>query len=227
MERERAYARFVRSMTRGVKFPFQARMLGETELNLAFFIAFLVVQPRVNKASTILNYTSHVKYVFREQGCSEQEWKTPFLKQIRRGLRNTLPSQADMRQPLFVPDILARPEFQMVRTPVERILRFAVILGFVGMLRPNALRQLSPRSFTIITARGQRIDLPALPDSFDNELTRLRSQEHILGFYIHFDSKTRRNARAYFPSLSILDCRLKISQMCPMTALVDLSHRRL
>ena len=68
---QRAYVRFVRSMSGGVKFPFQRRVLGETELNLAFFIAFLVMQRQVNKASTILNYTSHVKYVFREQGCSE------------------------------------------------------------------------------------------------------------------------------------------------------------
>ena len=70
---QRAYARFVQSMEGGVKFPFQRQTLGETELNLAFFIAFLLLQPRITKATTILSYTSHVKYVFREEGCPEWE----------------------------------------------------------------------------------------------------------------------------------------------------------
>ena len=69
--------------------------------------------------------------------------------------------------------------------------------------------------------------MPAQSDQFEDELTRLRVNEHILGFSIQFHSKTMKNARAYFPSLSVLNCRLKISQMCPMRALVDLSHRRL
>ena len=68
---QRAYDRFIRSMRGGVYFPFQRQMLGETELNLAFFIAFLVLKPRITKANTILGYTSHVKYVFKEEGCAE------------------------------------------------------------------------------------------------------------------------------------------------------------
>ena len=79
----------------------------------------------------------------------------------------------------------------------------------------------------MITARGQRINMPAQSDQFEDELTRLRVTEHILGFSIQFHSKTMKNARAYFPSLSVLNCRLRISQMCPMRALVDLSRRRL
>ena len=70
---QRAYARFIRSMRGGVSFPFQTRTLCETELNLAFFIAFLLLEPKITKATTILNYTSHVKYVFREEGCQELE----------------------------------------------------------------------------------------------------------------------------------------------------------
>ena len=56
---QRAYDRFIRSMRGGLYLPFQRRLLGETELNLAFFIAFLVLEPRITKASTILGYTSH------------------------------------------------------------------------------------------------------------------------------------------------------------------------
>ena len=68
---QRAYDRFTRYMDGGSYFPFQRRTLGETELNLAFFIAFLLLKPGINKANTILNYTSHVKYVFKEEGCPE------------------------------------------------------------------------------------------------------------------------------------------------------------
>ena len=132
-----------------------------------------------------------------------------------------------MRQPLLLPNIISEPEFRVVRTPRERILRFATIMGFIGMLRPHALKQLSPRSFTMVTAKGQRIKMPAQPHLFEMELTRLRGHNHILGFYIQFHSKTMRCARAYFPSLCIMDVHLRVSQMCPVRALVDLSRRRL
>ena len=108
-----------------------------------------------------------------------------------------------------------------------QILRFTTIMGFIGMLRPNAIRQLSPKSFTMVTTDSKIIGMPAQPESFERELTRLREQEHILGFYIQFHSKTMRNARAYFPSLSVLDANLKISQMCPVRALVSISQQRL
>ena len=150
-----------------------------------------------------------------------------FLKQVRRGLRNTLPSRPDSRHPLLLALVIAEPEFRMVRTPAERILRFATKLGFIGMLRPNALRQLEPRSFTMITARGHSVKMPAQPNNFERELTKLRLQSHIVGFYIQFRSKTMRHAQAYFPSLCVLDAHIKISQMCPVRSLIDLSRRRL
>ena len=59
---QRAYSRFISSMTGGVHFPFRHRTLPETELNLAFFMAFLLLEPTITKASTILNYETHVKY---------------------------------------------------------------------------------------------------------------------------------------------------------------------
>ena len=66
---QRAYFRFLGSIYRGVRFPFERRVLSETELNLAFFMAFLILEPTINKASTILNYETHVKYLFRTEGC--------------------------------------------------------------------------------------------------------------------------------------------------------------
>ena len=70
---QRAYGRFIRSMNDGEYFPFQRRMLGVTELNLAFFMAFLLLEPKINKATTILGYETHVNYVFKEEGCAKQE----------------------------------------------------------------------------------------------------------------------------------------------------------
>ena len=54
-------------------FPFQRRTLTETELNLAFFMAFLLLEPKITAASTILGYETHVKYMFKEEGCAEYE----------------------------------------------------------------------------------------------------------------------------------------------------------
>ena len=70
---QRAYARFVQTMRGGVYLPFQQLRLGETELNLAFFMTFLLLEPRITKATTITGYESHVKYVFKEEGCPEDE----------------------------------------------------------------------------------------------------------------------------------------------------------
>ena len=190
-------------------------------------MAYLLLQPTVTKASTICGYESHVKYAFKEEGCPEWEWDTLFLKQIRKGLRNTLPSHADMRLPLLLPSLISQPEFNTVGSKTERILRFATILGFIGMLRPNALRQLSPRSFTIVTAYGKSIEMPAQPNHFRAELIRLRRHEHIVGFYVRFRSKTMRTATAFFPSLCVLDANLKVSKMCPVRAVCDLSNRRI
>ena len=57
----------------------------------------------VTKASTIMGYVSHVKYYFRENGCLPEVYTTAFLKQIRRGLENTFPQQADKRGAFFLP----------------------------------------------------------------------------------------------------------------------------
>ena len=57
---------------RGRRFPFRHRFLPETELNLAFFLAFLLLEPSITKASTILGYETHVKYLFKTEGCPEE-----------------------------------------------------------------------------------------------------------------------------------------------------------
>ena len=68
---QRAYSRFLEALQDGIHFPFRPLALRHTELNLAFYIAFLLLEPTVRKAWSILNYETHVKSWFRSEGCPE------------------------------------------------------------------------------------------------------------------------------------------------------------
>ena len=164
---QRAYSRFLKSLRRGTHFPFNRRKLPETELNLAFFMAYLMLEPTITKATTILNYETHVKYLFRTEGCPVEMWDTPFLGQIRRGLQNTLPSDADGRRPLLLPLIMFRPMFLEVASQEKRLLRFATILGFVGMLRPHSIESLHPGSFCALLKNGTEMVMPKQKAEFE------------------------------------------------------------
>ena len=101
---QRAYFRFAKELNRDEAYcPFVPQSLGRTELHLAFYLAYLVLKPTITKATTILAYEGHVKYFFREQGCSPTAYLTPFLGQVHKGLKNVYPLQADKREALFVP----------------------------------------------------------------------------------------------------------------------------
>ena len=163
---QRAYQRFTSTLKGGRFFPFQQRYMQEAELNLAFYIAFLLLEPNITAASTILNYETHVKYKFKAEGCPETAWGTPFLKQVRKGLKNTLPSSPDRRAPLLLPSVMGSPRFTNVNSEEQRLLRFVTIIGFMGILRPHSIEQLSPDSFTMVLQSGDRIPMPADPWKF-------------------------------------------------------------
>ena len=103
---QRAYLRFMANLDYGRLYPFEPQELSETELNLAFFMAFLLLEPRISASGTILNYETHVKSNFKEEGCPESLYDTPFLTKIRRGVKNTLPSKVDKRGALLLPLLL-------------------------------------------------------------------------------------------------------------------------
>ena len=95
---QRAYLKFAGEIhSKDALIPFLPRQLSRTELHLAFYMAFLILKPTITAATTILGYEGHVKYFFREIGCSDTEYLTPFLGQIRRGIKNTYPPQANKR----------------------------------------------------------------------------------------------------------------------------------
>ena len=97
---QRAYIRFLEELSsEGHRYlePFQRQSLNKTELSLAFFMTYLVLQPTITAASTILGYEGHVKYKFRENGREPSAYKTPILGQIRHGIQNVFPCQNDKR----------------------------------------------------------------------------------------------------------------------------------
>ena len=122
---QRAYSRFMKTLRNGTHFPFKRLSLSQTELNIAFYIAFLLLEPRIKKASTIMNYASHVKSQFRSEGCPEEEQCTPFLGQIRKGIKNILPVSPDGRRPLLLPQVVHNEQFDNPANEDHRLLKFA------------------------------------------------------------------------------------------------------
>ena len=156
---QRAYDRFVQDIKNGEYYPFHQRTLSETELNLAFFMASLLMKPSINSASTILGYETHVKYAFREEGCPETLYQTTFLKQIRRGICNTLPGRADKRCAMLLPLLTGDQGFCCVNSDQDALLHFATVIGFIAMLRPHVYALLRPDSFTLVTFKGRWIQM--------------------------------------------------------------------
>ena len=214
---QRAYLNFMQEVGNKASLrPFSQSELGKTELSLAFFIAFLVLKPSITSASTILGYEGHVKYMFREDGCEPLEYQTPFLSQVRCGVKNFFPQQPDARRAFLLPMCLKNPVFQDVSSKKKALARLVTILGFTGMLRPHTFTSLQQSSFVIVPVQRKGVRFHGENRPLQERLGNLRSRE-ILGFYIEFKSKTLNYARAYFPNLS--QPISPYSDMCPVVAL--------
>ena len=220
---QRAYIRFTTEthMPFGL-FPFSKRHLSVTELTLAFYMAYLLLRPTILKASTILNYETHVKWWFRREGCQTSEYKTPFLKQVRAGLRKTLPSRRDSRSALLLPMYSHTRTFQNTCSRELTLLKFATILGFVGMLRPHTFGQLTRESFTLVVRDAHSPQYSSLIKgscgrTVSQALSVNQSRFTIVGYFIRFKAKTLLDAVAYFPNLSDTDTFYR--DICPVLAL--------
>ena len=224
---QRAYDRFMVRLTKGRYFPFEPQVLSETELNLAFFMAFLLLEPRIKAAGTILCYETHVKFRFNEEGCPEELYTTLLLKQVRRGVKNTLPSKIDKRGALLLPLLTYDRSFQAGRTDSDGLLHFSTIIGFIGMLRPHTFAQLRPSSINLVTYTGRCKKMPENKFRFKIALKEARARGGILGFYITFQSKTMRNAVAYLPSLCSRTGNTILATMCPVRALINITNKGL
>ena len=154
---QRAYFRFATEIDKNNAYrPFLPRDLSRTELYLAFYIAYLVLKPSIKKGSTILAYEGHVKYLFREQGCPVEAYKTPFLGQLRKGVKNVFPSGADKQEAFFLPVHYRHPAFASPSSKTMYLARLATTLGFFGMLRPHTFTTMGPHSFVFILKDGSK-----------------------------------------------------------------------
>ena len=220
---QRHYFRFAEE----IKFPdalapFRSTHLSKTELSLSFYIAYLMLRPTITKASTIMGYVSHVKYYFRENGCQVEDYTTAFLKQIRRGLDNTYPRQADKRGCFFLPFYIGVEYFVRENGKSQLLIRLATVLGFIGMLRPHTFEQLQPSSFIFVHKNNSTIRTHDKKSSFKSCTESLPHHDNIAGFYIEFQAKTMNKARAYFPRLSTLP---KFQRMCPVNQLLRIAGK--
>ena len=197
--------------------------ISQTELTLAFYMAHMVLDPRISSSNTILGYETDVKYMFREYGCHPAEYNTPFLGQLRKGFRNTLPEVGYKRRAFRLPLYLGKTGFLSAYTKAQRLLRFATMLGFTGILRPHTLSELTISKVTLVTTNNQTVKLPGRSHSADIVLSDLRSKTRVLGFFIEFKSKTMRNAKAFFPNLC--SPLTEYAGMCPTRALVEIVSR--
>ena len=154
-------------------------------------------------------------------------YQTPFLRQVNLGVLNTLPSGADRRKPLLLPELMTANGFRQPKSDQERIFRFGVILGFVGMLRPHAFNQIHPSAITIVTQGGQCTRMPKQTGKFRAKLNWLRRNTLILGYFIQYQSKTMAKAIAYFPSLCSKTKTTQFATMCPVRALVEITRKSL
>ena len=142
---------------------------------------------------------------------------------MRKGIKNVLPASPDGRRPLLLPLVMHNQEFDTPTTEDQRLLKFATIMGFLGMMRPHSLVELRPESFRIVSIMGNIYKMPSQPQQFYDDLFKLLRKQAILGFYVEFRSKTKERARAHFPYLS--NVPNEISRICPVRALVDIAQR--
>ena len=185
-------------------------------------MASLFMRPTITRASTILSYETHVKWWYRKEGCQIWEYNTSFIKQVRQGLRKTLPSPKDSRSAFLLPMFIGLPGFLRTDSRKLSLLRCATILGFVGMLRPHTFDQVGPNSIQLVVKDHSSPRHSFLVPARDTRLFALvlrpsQAQFTVFGFVLDFKSKTQLNARAYFPNMS--DPRGHYSSMCPVEAL--------
>ena len=218
---QRAYFRFAEEInSREALLLFLPDSLSDTELHLAFYMAFLILKPTITKASTILGYENHVKYYFLENGCDPIDYNTSFLKQVRKGVKNIYPKLADKRVAFFLPRYIKSTHFTRPKSKAELLVRLATTLGFIGMLRPHTFTQLGPTSLSFVLEDNTVYKVP--PTSTDMQ-KQLQDIEMILGFYVRFKSKTMASAFAYFPKLAGFSCLL--SAMCPVAQILEVAKK--
>ena len=108
------------------------------------------------------------------------------------------------------------------RDSTQRMIIFATILCFAGMLRPHTFYQLKVSSFTLIMKHQN-----SEPTEERKEQIVIFFKNHdtseLRGFVIKFKSETMPVARVYFPNLS--SPKSHYSPMCPVKAMASVAQK--
>ena len=118
--------------------------------------------------------------------------------------------------------------FNSVLNKNSLLLKFATILGFVGMLRPHTFAQLRQSSFGLIVRDRRSLQFSRIVEGHDYNtmraaLTLEQTRFLVLGFIIRFKAKTQLDAVAYFPNIS--QPKTSYCEMCPVATLRDILYR--
>ena len=108
------------------------------------------------------------------------------------------------------------------------LLKFATILGFVGMQRPHTLGKLTRESFTLVVRDAYSPQYSSLIKGSDGRKMRQalsvnQTRFTIVGYFIRFKAKALLDAVAYFPNLSDTDTFYR--DMCPVLALREVVEK--
>ena len=139
---------------------------------------------------------------------------------MRKGVKNTLSVLSLGSSAFILPKYTHDECLRCTNTKRTCLIRFLTLLGFIGMLRPHIFKQLHAGSFRMVSGSGAVIPLPRDRRSAQRVLYQLKAHSEILGFYIRFESKTMRDAKAYFPTLCTTSPTFV--PMCPTSALLEI-----
>ena len=85
-------------------FPHPRAALQEFELSLAFFAAHLAMHPTITRGTTVAAYLSHVRTLWRRNGCPKPYLTSKFVALVTRGIHRALPATPDDRSAFLLLD---------------------------------------------------------------------------------------------------------------------------
>ena len=203
-------------------YPFPQKMLQEYELALAFYAAYLALQPTITRGSTVAAYLSHVRAGWRQAGCHKIYLSSEFVAYVTRGIHRALPAKPDSRQAFLLLACHLPRRFLHPPTAPSFLLKLATILGFFGMLRFNVIAKIKPASIILVAASGRQTLLLHEPVTDAHNM-----DSRFIGFYFRFRGKSNPIGdppqAAYFPKLS--DIGTSFIPFCPLHLLSQMHAR--
>ena len=114
------------SIFRGISpFPHPRAALQEFELALAFFAAHLALQPTTTHGATVAAYLSHVRTLWRHNGCPKSCLTSTFVALVTSGIHRAPPAIPDVRSAFRLLDCRPPPDFLHPSTAPLFRLKFA------------------------------------------------------------------------------------------------------